>query len=262
MNARKSAKRVTRITAKLVCSRATSVNLLFARIALPMKSAPNALRKKKRTTRIQVWTPTLRFTPNAWAKLLYLRDYGETEIGGFGISSADELLLIEDVQLVKQQCTAVTVAFDDEAVADYFDQQVDIGRQPEHFARVWIHTHPGESAEPSGTDEETFARCFGNSDWSIMCIVAAEGETYARLQFNVGPAASVTIPIEVDFNTSFSGSDPESWAQEYLACVRSIELDWWKSGNTPIVSRQYLAADDDDWFNPFEATLVEEDYFD
>ena len=49
---------------------------------------------------------------------MYLRDYGDTEIGGFGISSADDLLLIEDVQLVKQQCTTVTVAFDDTAVAD------------------------------------------------------------------------------------------------------------------------------------------------
>ncbi|HJN12553.1 MAG TPA: hypothetical protein QF564_27985 [Pirellulaceae bacterium] len=227
-----------------------------------MKSAPNASKKKKRTRRIPALRPTLRFTPTAWAKLIYLRDYGDTEIGGFGISSADDLLLIEDVQLVNQQCTAVTVAFDDEAVADYFDKQVDVGLQLGRFARIWIHTHPGESAEPSVTDEETFARCFGNSDWSIMCIVAAGGETYTRLQFNVGPAASVTIPIEINFHAPFSGSNPAAWEQEYLTCVRSIDLDWWKPVNTPIVSRQYLAADDDDWFNSFEATLVEEDCFD
>ena len=29
--------------------------------------------------------PVLRFTPYAWAKLLWLRDAGPTEIGGFGI---------------------------------------------------------------------------------------------------------------------------------------------------------------------------------
>ena len=65
-------------------------------------------------------TPTLRFTPTAWAKLLFLRDRGETEVGGFGISSPLDLLLIEDVQLVRQQCTSVTVAFDDQSVADLF----------------------------------------------------------------------------------------------------------------------------------------------
>ena len=36
---------------------------------------------------------TLRFSPYAWAKLLYLRDAGDTEIGGFAITSPDDLLL-------------------------------------------------------------------------------------------------------------------------------------------------------------------------
>ena len=30
-------------------------------------------------------SPTLWFSPTAWAKLLYLRDLGDTEVGGFGI---------------------------------------------------------------------------------------------------------------------------------------------------------------------------------
>ena len=69
--------------------------------------------------------PTLRFTPWAWAKLLFLRDLGETEVGGFGISSESDLLLIEDIQMVRQRCTSVTVQFDDAAVADFFDEMVD-----------------------------------------------------------------------------------------------------------------------------------------
>ena len=48
--------------------------------------------------------PSLRFSPLAWAKLLFLRDFGDTEVGGFGIASDNDLLLIEDVQLVGQQC--------------------------------------------------------------------------------------------------------------------------------------------------------------
>ena len=117
---------------------------------------------------IKTSNPPLRLTPYAWAKLLHLRDLGSTEVGGFGISSAENLLLVEDVCLVTQHCTEVTVRFDDPAVADFFDAQVDAGLPPQRFARIWIHTHPGKSPHPSQTDEETFARCFGASDWAVM----------------------------------------------------------------------------------------------
>src|SRR3954463_11273613 len=84
----------------------------------------------------------LRFKPTAWAKLLYLRDCGSTEVGGFAIAAADDLLLVEDIQLVRQDCTAVSVTFIDDAVADFFDRQVDHGLKPEQFGRIWLHTHP------------------------------------------------------------------------------------------------------------------------
>src|SRR5438874_6572388 len=85
----------------------------------------------------------LRFSPTAWAKLLFLRDAGESEIGGFGIAPADDLLFVEDVELVKQTCTWITADFDDDSVADFFDDQVDAGFRLEQFARLFMHTHPG-----------------------------------------------------------------------------------------------------------------------
>jgi hypothetical protein len=120
---------------------------------------------------------------------------------------------------VRQHCTAVSVAFDDEAIADYFDQQVDLGRKPEEFARLWIHTHPGDSAQPSGVDEQTFVRCFGRSDWAIMFILAEEGESYARLRFNVGPGGAMAIPVEIDFEQPFAAANHDSWSDEYCANV-------------------------------------------
>lgn len=146
---------------------------------------------------------------------MYLRDAGDTEIGGFGIAHAEDLLLIEDIQTVTQKATEVTVAFDDSAVADFFGDQVEQGRRPEQFARVWIHTHPGDSANPSGTDEETFARVFGSCDWAIMFILAQGGKTYCRLRFNVGPGGATTLPVEIDYGEPFAGSDPASWLTEY-----------------------------------------------
>jgi hypothetical protein len=163
--------------------------------------------------------PPLRLTPYAMAKLLFLRDLGETEVGGFGVSAPSDLLLVADVQLVKQQCSPVTVRFDDAAVADFFDEQVDQGRKPEQFARVWIHTHPGDSPHPSSTDEATFERCFGSSDWAVMFILARGGQTYARLRFSAGPGGQVVLPVEIDFGQPFPASDHATWQQEYDRCV-------------------------------------------
>ena len=81
-----------------------------------------------------------------------------------------------------------------DSVADFFDRQIDLGRRPEQFARIWVHTHPGKSPEPSGTDEATFARVFGRSEWAFMFILARGGQAYARLRYNVGPGADVKLP--------------------------------------------------------------------
>ena len=177
--------------------------------------------ERQRNVKQPPTSQSLRFTPTAWAKLLFWRDLGTTEIGGFGISDPADPLLIEDVRLVKQSCTAVTVQFDDGAVADFFDEQVDAGRQPEQFSRIWIHTHPGHSAAPSRVDEATFARVFGAYYWSVMAIVARGGATYACLQYRIGPGGDWEIPVEVDFAQPFAAADHAAWKRDYDSLVES-----------------------------------------
>jgi hypothetical protein len=130
------------------------------------------------------------------------------------------------VRLIGQQTTIVSVEFDDEAVADFFDEQVDAGLPPERFFRLWLHTHPGESAAPSSTDEETFERVFGSCDWAVMAILAQGGQTYARLRFNAGPGGQVEIPMTVDYARPFPAADPDGWQREYERCVHA--LDTWQ----------------------------------
>ena len=161
-------------------------------------------------------SPVLRFTPYAWAKLLYFCHAGDTEIGGFGVASdSKQLLVIDDFITVKQTNSCVSVAFDDQSVADYFEHQVDQGHKPEQFARIWLHTHPGDCPYPSGTDEETFKRVFGSCDWAVMFILARGGQTYCRLRFNTGPGGHMELPVEVDYSERFAGSDHVSWREEY-----------------------------------------------
>ena len=105
-----------------------------------MIASPNKTKRMKKNA-AKPSKRSLRFTPYAMAKLLYLRDVGPTEVGGFGISNANDLLLVEDIQLVEQVCSVVSVEFDDDSVADFFDQQVDAGRQPEQFARILSLIH-------------------------------------------------------------------------------------------------------------------------
>jgi len=179
---------------------------------------------------------TLRFSPTAWAKLLYFRDQSGNEVGGFGITDPDDLLFVKDFVTVKQEVTSISVKFDDEAVGEFFDAQVDLGRKPEQFARIWLHSHPGDSPEPSGTDENTFARVFGACQWAAMVIVAQDDSTYARLSFNVGPGSQVLVPVAIDYSQAFGPSDHDKWDAEYAAHVRAV--DWLN----PLKSRQETSA--------------------
>lgn len=195
--------------------------------ATPMPVKPRRRKRRWRSAddrqKSSIATPTLRFNPTAWAKLVFLRDYGPTEVGGFAVTAQDDLLYIEDVVLVKQSCTGMSVAFDDTAVADFFDRQVDEGRKIEQFARIWVHTHPGDCPRPSYTDENTFLRVFGKNDWTVMFILAQSGESYARLKYNLGPGGSLQLPVAVDYSRPFDGSDYGTWEEEYLVNVQEPE---------------------------------------
>jgi hypothetical protein len=160
----------------------------------------------------------------AWLKLRLFLHAGETEVGFLGISSEKDLLYIQDLIAPKQTTSVVTVNFEDGAVADYFDDCADRGIAPPRCGRIWIHTHPGTSPNPSTVDEETFARAFGPCDWAIMAIVARDGATYARLSFSAGPGGAVNIPILIDWESlpqellDREGSLDElftSWIDEY-----------------------------------------------
>lgn len=163
------------------------------------------------------------------AKLLFLRDLGPTEVGAFGVAPSDDPLLVEDVAMVRQRCGPAWVGFDDDAVAAYFEERVGRGLEPRQFARVWLHTHPGDSPHPSGVDEETFARVFGPCDWAVMAILAQGGRWSARLRVQSGPRVEVEVPVRVAWDAPFPASDPTGWRSEYSRCVQS-EVLWPEPG--------------------------------
>ena len=198
----------------------------------------------------------LRFSPTAWAKLLYFRDRGETEIGGFAITRPDDLLYVEEFVTVRQDTTIASISFKDEAVAEFFERQVDDGRKPEQFCRIWLHTHPGESCEPSSVDEETFRRVFGRCEWAVMFVVGKTSKTHARLRFNVGPGASIMLPVDLDYRGPFEGTDVEAWKAEYDAHIKAEPWTFLHSersfGNVADVEAADKASPED-WLEAFES---------
>jgi proteasome lid subunit RPN8/RPN11 len=187
--------------------------------------------KNARRTRFLRDQPRLTFAPLAWLKLQFFCHVGHTEIGGFAITSKADPLYVEDFVTIRQQTSPVWVAMDDQAVADFIDRCVDAGMAPQQFLRVWMHTHPGSSAEPSQVDEETFERVFGACDWAVMFILSRTGNTFARLSFQVGPGTEAKLPVAVDWfgwpttltRTDFSmASLLAAWQQEFATNIRGI----------------------------------------
>lgn len=209
----------------------------------------------------------LTFAPLAWLKLQFFCHSGNTEIGGFGITAESDPLYVEEFVTVRQRTSAMTVEMEDEAVANYSDDCVDRGLHPQNYLRIWCHTHPGSSPDPSCVDEETFARVFGTCDWAVMFILSRTDNTYARLAFNVGPGAAVPLPVSVDWATwpeitsdYFSMADLTiEWETEFAANIHSMEklLPSTPRDAAALGSPWEAFADTWDW-TEFDQQLLEE----
>ena len=155
----------------------------------------------------------------AHQKMTYLRALAETEISGFGLAPSGDPLYVEDVFLVRQVCSSVTTDMDDDGVAMYYDRMVKRGLQPYQFGRIWIHTHPGFSSSPSGTDEDTFERLFKGSSWGIMMIMGNDSYS-CRMSIQVGPCTySVEIPVVIE-RTLVDSQEAEDWKDELVQAVK------------------------------------------
>jgi hypothetical protein len=105
-----------------------------------------------------------------------------------------------------------------------------------------------------------------------MFILAEDGQSYARLQFGVGPGGSLRIPVVVDYSRPFLGSDFGTWEQEYIDHVEEIEPPW--AGRQSPAFRQVsgfdLFEEGEDPFSPqgdrafgiFEEEEAWKDFFD
>lgn len=153
-----------------------------------------------KTKRVKLPEAKLRFSPTAWYKILYMRESVDVEVSGFGISSKEDPLFVQDFVLIKQVSSVASTDMDDESVANHMENMAELGYQPAECMRIWIHTHPANSATPSSTDEATFLKAFGNCNWAVMFIMASGGVNTAHMMFNAGVKSVFKIPTCIDYN--------------------------------------------------------------
>jgi proteasome lid subunit RPN8/RPN11 len=175
----------------------------------------------------------LRFSPYAWAKLIFMRDAGDTEVGGYGITGTDDPMLVTDFMLVKQECTGATFEFDEKDSIDFLERMMDHGLAPWKTQNVLIHTHPGNDPTPSGTDEDNFDKNFSHPHWAIFFILAKEGKTYCRIRHNVGPGIEVELDCEIDYSGGFPKSNLTGWQKEYDDNVTETQCSFGFGANLP-----------------------------
>ncbi len=195
---------------------------------------------------------SLCFTRYAWEKIVHLNSLSHNEVGAFGISNSENLLLVEDLVVVKQEVTAASVKFDDEAVNEFIEDQYDAGRRPEQVMRIWIHTHPNWVVDckvkniqerlpaPSGRDEETFKDAFGKCDWSIMFIYGGGRGSYARLALRNSfiSQGEIIIPVSMCNGKMPNKKERKAWDKEFEENVTAskIVISGMGFGHIPYIS--------------------------
>lgn len=152
-------------------------------------------------SKVTVREAALTFTSYAWLKLLFLLHHiHDTECGCYGVTSLDDPLTVLDLYIPTQEVTTAFVSFTED-LAETTDNFLDRNVQPRQWQRIWIHTHPGNSASPSSKDVETFDQLMSGCDYSIMFILARDESWSCRLRTRLGPY-SITreLPLFVDWN--------------------------------------------------------------
>lgn len=153
----------------------------------------------------------LKFWPQAWAKAkLIMEEALPNEVSMMGISEEGNPLVVQDVVVLKQECSGASTDIDDAAMADYIDDMCDKGVPPNRCGRIWIHTHPKMGTSPSSTDEGTLRDVFGACNWTVMMIMSDKHDPYARLRLSVGGMIlSAEIKVGLEYSKILSEAEQE-----------------------------------------------------
>ena len=169
-----------------------------------------------------------------YTKLLFMRDIGRSEVGGYAVTAKNDPLHVIDFFLVDQDSNAAFCKFSDIGVSD-FNMDMAMGLKGyadytgDNYLAIWVHTHPGDSAHPSGTDFNTFSSpSFTGRAWAVMFILSRGGQVSSRLRCNSSPIPDMPATPVIDLDSWMPARDflklgelHGQWTKEYESLVRT-----------------------------------------
>lgn len=177
-------------------------------------------------TSVNIENIALKFTPYARAKLQFICDNYEHEVGAMGIAATADPFLVTDLFIPKQKCSDTFVAMDANDLADsmfmvYCDPDGPHKLKPHQVGRIYIHTHPSGCLSPSLHDETIFSESFGNMPWAMMVILPKGGPLYARIRVALGNDFQMQLRIrdEIVITSDFPAASKAEWQKEVDAKI-------------------------------------------
>jgi hypothetical protein len=176
----------------------------------------------------------------------------DTEIGCFGWPDPDsgDPLRITRLWIPKQECTAGSVDREQEETARCIREGLAAGLTVGEATRVWLHTHPGDSAQPSGIDEK-YWRTFTLGEHGgtrqhghVMGIMAKGGQMYARLAIRTD---EFDVDMDIDIKPTMDATLNE-WAKGEIAkYVTRPTYIGFQSRSKP--AHNWQSNDPHDWYD-------------
>ena len=125
-------------------------------------------------------SPLILFTLSALVKMRVIVDECPQEVGWYGIVEKREenVLVIDDILLLKQEVNGGTCELDESSFAELYQKMVEEGREEDvQKLRFWGHSHAGGGVTPSGQDEKQAMETLNDTrDYLIRAICNKDGK--------------------------------------------------------------------------------------
>ena len=171
------------------------------------------------------------------AKYFFVRDFCNTgvlsdskkpeflECSLLGIADKGNYNYITDLIVPKQECTSVTTDIDNDAHMQ-FRFMLEDKELPHECGQLWLHTHPGTSANPSKRDLDTWKEMYTSKDkpFGAMGIIAkSSGKncTYAQVMYD-----SIIGQQVHDCSMMFEASKDKWVGLEYVFDMQKVIEDY------------------------------------
>jgi hypothetical protein len=145
--------------------------------------------------------PTLYITQFAWMKIGCALRHVDTEIAWWGITHPDNPMYVQDIIIPHQCASSADVEFDQEQMAQHLFELMDLDIPPRLGAHIHGHSHPGNSAEPSGTDDDMFYKEMAHDkyEWIVSLIVAQDlsHTCRGRIPLSTGHQLTGDVPVVI-----------------------------------------------------------------